>query len=291
MRYLHRPVMVEEVLGYLVHKIDGVYVDCTLGSGGHTEAILKRCPGCTVIGIDRDPDAIERARRRLPEDRVIFINDRFSNIKEALSGTPYKGVDGVLLDLGVSMEQLKDPERGFSFLSDEALDMRMDRSQSLTAEEIVNTWPERDIERILREYAEEKKARRIAKEIVNQRKKSPVKTCRELAEIVLRVYGSRRARIHPATKTFQALRIAVNNELEELQRALPSLVEVLNKKGRMVVIAYHSLEDRIVKNFMKEVEKEGLLRVLTKKVVLPSEKEKRLNPASRSARLRAAERC
>ncbi len=291
MQYLHRPVMVEEVLGYLVHKIDGVYVDCTLGSGGHTEAILKRCPGCTVIGIDRDPDAIERARRRLPEDRVIFINDRFSNIKEALSGTPYKGVDGVLLDLGVSMEQLKDPERGFSFLSDEALDMRMDRSQSLTAEEIVNTWPERDIERILREYAEEKKARRIAKEIVNQRKKSPVKTCRELAEIVLRVYGSRRARIHPATKTFQALRIAVNNELEELQRALPSLVEVLNKKGRMVVIAYHSLEDRIVKNFMKEVEKEGLLRVLTKKVVLPSEKEKRLNPASRSARLRAAERC
>ncbi len=290
MHCLHRPVMVEEVLGFLLKKDSGVYVDCTLGSGGHAEALLKRCPKCVVIGIDRDPQALERARQRLSEDRVVFVHDRFSNIREVLQRTQYREVDGVLMDLGLSMEQIKSPERGFSFFSEEALDMRMDPGQCLTAEEIVNRWPEREIERLLREYAQERRARRIAREIVRHRARAEIKTCRELADLVLQVYGGRKGRIHPATKTFQALRIAVNNELEELQKALHSALDVLKRGARLVVISYHSLEDRIVKHFMQEKQRQGLMKVLTKKVVVPKAEEKRLNPASRSAKLRAAER-
>jgi 16S rRNA (cytosine1402-N4)-methyltransferase len=288
---LHRPVMVEEVVGFLLQKEAGVYVDCTLGSGGHTEEILRRCSNCIVIGIDRDQEAIERAKVRLPEDRVVFVRERFSEVDAIVQQRGYKEVDGVLMDLGLSMEQLKDPERGFSFSSEAPLDMRMDRDQALTAQEIVNRWPEGELERIIRQYGEERRSKAIARQIVKRRKPSPIKTCRELAALIEGLYGTRRTKIHPATKTFQALRIVVNSELEQLQKALRAAVKVLRKGGRLVVISYHSLEDRIVKNFFREGQKEGLLKVLTKKVVRPSEEEKRTNPSSRSAKLRAAERC
>jgi 16S rRNA (cytosine1402-N4)-methyltransferase len=210
-------------------------------------------------------------------------------MSEIAAGRGFDAVDGVLLDLGVSMHQLMKPARGFSFASQTRLDMRMDPAMSLTAWDVVNTYRERDIERILAECGEEHRARRIARAIAWQREKRPIETCAQLADVVLSVCG-RHGRVHPATRTFQALRIEVNKELEELGKALSSGTGLLKKGGRICVISYHSLEDRIVKHFTREHEKSGRLRILTKKPITPDREEVRRNPSSRSAKLRGAEK-
>jgi 16S rRNA (cytosine1402-N4)-methyltransferase len=197
--------------------------------------------------------------------------------------------DGILFDLGISMIQMKDPERGFSFTSNKRLDMRMDREQALSAWDVVNRYPAKELERILREFGEERLSRKISEAVVRERRIKPIDTCAELSEIVERVYG-RRGRVHPSTRTFQALRIEVNKELDELQKGLDASLRILRKGGRLCVISYHSLEDRIVKHFIARSSKEGSLRVITKKPLTPGSEEIRSNPSSRSAKLRAAER-
>lgn len=269
---------------------DGVYVDATVGLGGHSAEILGRLgPTGRLVGIDRDDDALAAARERLGNGRVRLVKGSFSDLKDILQALAPSAVDGALFDLGVSMLQLKRHERGFSFLSEERLDMRMDTSQALDAWQVVNRYSERDLERILREYGEEPAARRIARAIVARRKKAPIATGKELADLVLEVYGGR-GKTHPATRTFQALRIEVNKELDELKEGLSSALEVLASGGRLCVISYHSLEDRIVKNLMRDRAREGRVRLLTKKPVSPGPDEMRANPSSRSAKLRGVEK-
>lgn len=286
----HLPVMVKEVIEVLSPRPGGIYIDATIGPGGHTIEILRHIgPEGRIIGIDRDMETLNLAMNRIRDKRVILRKGLFSEISSITVELGISEVDGILFDLGISMLQVKDMERAFSFLSDFPLDMRMDRSRGITAEEIVNTYPLSELARILREYGEEAFADRIAMAIVRERKKKRIKTCKELAEIVSNVYR-RRGRIHPATKTFQALRIAVNNEIDELNKGLRGTISLLKKGGRLCVISYHSLEDRIVKNFMKDAEKNGYLRVLTKKPLAPRHEEVASNPASRSAKLRGAEK-
>jgi 16S rRNA (cytosine1402-N4)-methyltransferase len=286
---VHLPVMLREVVEFLRPSGAGVYVDATVGLGGHSEEILRHIgEGGTLVGIDRDDEALRAAAGRLTDGRCVFRKARFSEMREVLDGLGIRGVDGVLFDFGASMLQMKGPGRGFSFVSDEALDMRMDRSQPLTAQRVVNDYPAVEIEKILREYGEERNARKISMAISRERQKAPIATCRQLADIVSRVSG-RAGRIHPATRTFQALRIAVNDELGEIQRGLKSALEVLRPGGRLVAISYHSLEDRAVKNFIREAGQKDLVRALTKKPLTPGADEMRKNPSSRSAKLRAAE--
>ncbi len=225
----------------------------------------------------------------MSNERVILKKGNFSDMDVIVFNEGINEVDGILLDLGVSTLQLKNAKRGFSFISDERLDMRMDRTQTLSAWDIVNKYPERELERILRECGEERLSKKIARAIVEQRNKRAINTCSELARIVERIYG-KRGRIHPATRTFQALRIEVNQELAQLQAGLDASVRLLKKGGRLCVISYHSLEDRIVKKFIVENSKKGLLKVITKKPIVPSLEEIKANPSSRSAKLRAAEK-
>ncbi len=270
-------------------KEDGIYVDATIGGGGHAEAILSRLSERgTLIGLDRDEEALKRVAQRIKDRRLRLLHLNFADMERIPDLTQEK-VNGVLMDLGVSMYQLKDEERGFSFYSDAPLDMRMDRRSTLTAWEIVNTWSRERIEEVLRGYADEKRAGAIARRIVQARQKRRINTCRELADLVMSVY-KRRGRIHPATRTFQALRIAVNREIEALQDGLKAAVEILARGGRLCVISYHSAEDRVVKFFLRDAERQGILRRINKKPITPSEREKRENPSSRSAKLRAGER-
>ncbi len=288
---MHTPVLLEESTDLLLGGGGRLFVDCTLGLGGHARRILEKNPQAFVIGIDRDEEAIELARENLREFewRFFIYKADFADLDEVLRAEGIDKVDGFLFDLGVSMLQLKS-ERGFSFQIEAPLDMRMDKDQKLTAYKIVNEYPERELARIIWEYGEEKLSRKIARAIVRYRKKKPIETTKELAEIVLSVYPERlkHGRIHPATRTFQAIRIEVNRELESLKIALEKTPDLLNPKGRLVVISFHSLEDRIVKNFFKE--HSDIFRVLTKKPITPSEEEIKMNPASRSAKLRAGER-
>jgi 16S rRNA (cytosine1402-N4)-methyltransferase len=287
---MHVPVLLNETMEMLALKKDGIYVDATVGSGGHGTAIVSQMgPYGKFVGIDKDEDAIKYAKEKLGNDRVYLRKGAFSELKEILLSMNIKEADGVLFDLGVSMFQLKEPARGFSFLSNERLDMRMDISQELTAWDVVNMYSEKDIERILREYGEEPFFRRITRKIVSRRSISTIDTCAELAELVAEAYG-RRGKIHPATRTFQALRIEVNKELDELKKGLLSAVEMLKTGGRLCVISYHSLEDRIVKNFIRDNVREGFLRMLTKKPLIAGPDEIRQNPSSRSAKLRGGER-
>lgn len=242
-----------------------------------------------IIGIDRDEKALARAATRLADDRVILRKGRFSEMEAILGSLGVSKVDGILLDLGVSMMQFRDHERGFSFNSEDRLDMRMDSGQGFSAWEVVNGYEETDLVRILREYGEEFQAPRIVRAIAAQRSRKTIDTCAELADIIFRAVG-RRGRTHPATKTFQALRIEVNREIEELKAGLDASLRVMKSGGRLCVISYHSLEDRVVKNFMRDHAKEGRLRLLVKKPVVPGMREMRENPSSRSAKLRGAER-
>lgn len=286
----HIPVMVKEVIGILSPRSGGIYIDATVGPGGHALEILKYIgPEGKIIGFDRDMETLNIARQRISDGRVILKKALFSEIRGILEEEGITGVDGMLFDFGISMLQVKDMERAFSFFSEYPLDMRMDRSKGMTAEEIINTYPAHELERILREYGEERLAERIARAIVSKRREGRIRSCRELADLVSKVYG-RRGKIHPATKTFQALRIAVNNEINEIREGLQNSMCLLKKGGRLCVISYHSLEDRIVKNFMRDSERQGLIRVLTKKPLTPGYEEIRSNPASRSAKLRGAER-
>ena len=291
MNIKHVPVMPEEVLEALKVKESGIYVDGTVGTGGHAEGILKNAQGCTLIGIDRDENAIEAAAERLEKYRhnIHLVQDNFSNMKTVTESLGYKEVDGILLDLGVSTLQFKAEGRGFSFLKDDPLDMRMDSRQQFTAAEIVNKYPEKDLANVLWQYGEERFSRKIAKAIVNARSKKPISSCNELAGIIEKTIG-RRGRVHPATKTFQALRIEVNKELVELEMAVDAGVSILKRGGRFCVLSYHSLEDRIAKHSFKKLSAAGLLSIITKKPLVPRREEVLSNPSSRSAKLRVGER-
>ncbi len=287
----HYPVLWREVLHFFKNLKGKYIVDATLGGGGHSYLILKNFPDKTVIGIDKDEFAIEKASERLREfkDRFIPVKSSFKEIDKVLDNLHIDKVSGFLFDLGVSMFQLK-TERGFSFQREEFLDMRMDRSQHLKAYDVVNTYPKPMLEKILKEYGEEKFYKKIASAIVEERKKKKIETTRELADIVYRVYPPplRRGKIHPATKTFQAIRIEVNNELDEIEEGITKAIDRLEKGGIIQVISFHSLEDRIVKNIFKEGKRLKKLELLTKKPITPGEEELKENPPSRSAKLRVA---
>jgi len=283
--------MQQEVLEILKPRQGGVYIDATIGPGGHSEQILQLIgPDGRIIGIDRDDEVLKIAEKRLSDSRVVLKRGSFSDMESLLYTDRIYEVDGILFDLGVSMVQLKDLKRGFSFFSEERLDMRMDRRQRVSAWDIVNRYSEKEVERILREYGEERLSRKIARTIVRWRNKKTIDTCYELSKIVEDIYGGRRGRSHPATKTFQALRIEVNRELDQLKAGLNAALRLLKNGGRLCVISYHSLEDRIVKRFMASSAKERVLKIITKKPRTPSPEEFKLNPSSRSAKLRAAER-
>ncbi|ADC88787.1 S-adenosyl-methyltransferase MraW [Thermocrinis albus DSM 14484] len=285
----HFPVLLETATDLLLGNGGKLYVDCTVGAGGHTRRILEKNPQAYVIGIDRDPQALKLAEENLREfeGRFSLYHANFVHLDEVLLQEGVEQVDGFLFDLGMSMMQLKSA-RGFSFQRDEFLDMRMDPSDPITAYHVVNRYSQRDLERILREYGEEPYASRIARAIVLRRKEKPIETTGELVQIVLSVVPYRRGRIHPATRVFQAIRIEVNGELRNLKEALPKTLKFLRKGGRLVVISFHSLEDRIVKNFFKEHSHE--IKPLTKKPITPSREEIEKNPPSRSAKLRAGEK-
>jgi len=286
----HLPVMRGEVIEVLAPVEGGIYVDATVGLGGHSEMILDMIgQSGRVVGIDRDENALARAADRLRDRRLILKKGSFSDMATILHSEGIADADGVLLDLGVSMMQLKDLARGFSFLSNERLDMRMDRSQERSAWDVVNGYPEKELVRILKEYGEEYRAVRIVRSIIQSRNKKRIDTCAELAEIISRAIG-RTGKVHPATKTFQALRIEVNRELDELKKGLDASVRILKKGGRLCVISYHSLEDRVVKHFIRDNAKAGIVNPLQKKPLTPGIAEIRANPSSRSAKLRGAEK-
>ena len=286
--------MVAEVLEWLRIRPDGIYVDATTGAGGHSAAIAARLSSGRLISLDRDGQALQIARERLKEfvSKMSFVQTGFSRIAEAVHGLGIATVDGVLADLGVSSMQLDRPERGFSFREAGPLDMRMSGGEmaedTLTADEIVNRWTEKELADLLYREAEEHDSRRIARAIVKAR---PIRDTAHLATVVAGVrkqWG--RQKLHPATKTFLALRIAVNRELEELGQFLNWTPATLNSGGRLVVLTYHSREDRPVKRAFQEGERAGTLKVLTRHVIVPSEEEQEANPRSRSAKLRCAEK-
>jgi 16S rRNA (cytosine1402-N4)-methyltransferase len=289
-RPAHTPVLLHEVVEALHPSPGGCIVDCTIGPGGHAEALLEQLgPSGLLIGIDADPDAIEFSRSRLARfgASVILVNRSFTDITEVCHEHGVRTVDGILFDLGLSSTQIDTPERGFSFQRDAPLDMRFDPSQELTASDIVNAYPEPELARIIWEYGEERRARRIARHIVRSR---PITSTARLARLLEQVLGSRRGRIHVATRTFMALRIAVNRELDSLRSALVQTPDLLAPGGRLAVISYHSLEDRIVKDFMRSQARDCALHLVSRKVIRPGSLEIESNPRSRSAKLRIAER-
>lgn len=303
----HTPVLLEEVLHYLLTAPDGVYVDATVGGGGHATAVLEKLGSRgLVIGIDTDSDAIAAAQRRLESfgQRVVLVQDNFRNLKAILAARRLQQVDGVLFDLGVSSFQLDEATKGFSFRSDERLDMRMDRRGRIDARVVVNEYSERTLAELFWKYGEEKHARRIAKRIVQARAQKSIDTTGELAGVVEAVVGHRFL-TKSLARVFQAIRIEVNNELENLQQALNDAIDVVRSGGRIVVISYHSLEDRIVKQTMKRAAATTIpsgsklvpdkplqprVAILTKKPITVSPSEITVNPRSRSAKLRAAEK-
>lgn len=306
--YAHTPVLLTEVLESLQPQPGKRYIDSTVGGGGHAAALLQQIqPNGRLLGIDADPAALQAARAafeslgavRVPPERYTLVQAHFDTIGAVARAQGFDMVDGILFDLGVSSHQIDTPERGFSFSVDGPLDMRLDPTQGPTAAELVAELSEQELADILYHYGEERHARRIARRIVEQRRRQPITTTGELAHLVLQAMPGRRGRIHPATRTFQALRIAVNRELERLELALPQAVELLRPGGRLALISFHSLEDRIVKQFFRAESGYGgseaadrpvRLRIITKKPIEPDEAELRSNPRSRSARLRVAER-
>jgi 16S rRNA (cytosine1402-N4)-methyltransferase len=285
----HTPVLLNEVILFLAPTPGGCFIDATLGAGGHTEAILKTtAPDGKVLAIDQDDSAIARARLRLQPfgSRVVFVQSNFSRVAPLAVEQGFANADGILADIGISSMMVEDASRGFSFMREGSLDMRMDRSQSLTAADVVNLYDENEIADILFQNAEERRSRAIARSIVRAR---PLRTTTELVRAVERVLGGPRyGHIHPATRTFQALRIFVNDELKNLETFLDASMTVIRSGGRLVVITFHSLEDRIVKNKFRAATAAG--RVLTKKVVTADREETRNNPRARSAKLRAWEK-
>jgi len=294
-RSLHNPVLLDEVIDFLNPAPGDIIIDATVGGGGHAEEILRRIsPGGTLVGIDRDAESLKLAQERLNpfQDSFKPINKNFRDIRKILEEIKAGKVNGILFDLGISSIHLETAERGFSIKNAGPLDMRMDRSQGISAEDLVNDLGEIELSSLIRDFGEERFHRRIAGAIVAARAKRRIKTTAELAEIISsRVpYRYRRQRIHPATRAFQALRIRVNDELASMEDALRASPGVLKEGGRVCVISFHSLEDRIAKNVFKEFAAKGVLRILTKKILRPREDETLTNPRARSAKLRVAER-
>ena len=310
MEFKHKSVLLDETIESLNIKPNGIYVDGTLGGGGHSYEIAKRLTdGGRLIGIDQDEDAIRAAKERLSEfaDRVTIVRDNYCNMPKVLDELGISKVDGILLDIGVSSYQLDEAERGFTYKQDAPLDMRMDQRQEMTAKDIVNGYSEEDLYRIIRDYGEDKFAKNIAKHIVQARQIKPVETTFELDEIIkaaipmkFRATGG-----HPAKKTFQAIRIELNRELEVLDESIDAMTDLLNDNGRLCIITFHSLEDRIVKTRFRKNEnpctcppdfpvcvcgKKSKGKVITRKPILPSEQEMEENPRSKSAKLRIFER-
>ena len=301
----HTPVMVREVLSALQVKTGGVYVDCTVGEGGHSLAVLGEAPGVRTVGIDKDTDAIATAQRRLGghPGRVVLVQGNYTHLDNIVREHGVRPVDGVLFDLGISSFQLETGDRGFSIRREARLDMRFDTLQEVTAHQVVNGYPERALADIIYQFGEEPGARRVAREIVRSR---PMETTTELAAAVQRAIGRRPgSRTHVATRTFQAIRMAVNEELDNLSRGLDQGIDVLGPGGRLVVISYHSLEDRRVKSTLRREASDCIcppgapqcicghkasIRLVQRKVIRPTAEEVEANPRSRSARLRAAER-
>ncbi|MCX6786062.1 MAG: 16S rRNA (cytosine(1402)-N(4))-methyltransferase RsmH [Candidatus Komeilibacteria bacterium] len=310
MKYFHQPVLLEEVIEYLNPKANQNFIDCTIGGGGHARAILEKIkPNGKLLGLDRDPKAIAATGENLKiyKNRLILINDSYKNIQEIIYGNKIDlQFNGILLDLGLSSAQISaEDERGFSFQADQPLDMRFGPDGSLTAAEILNKWPEQKLLEIFKNYGEEPRARMAAQKIVKQRAVKEFTTTLDLVELMDEVYGGGRGKLNPATKVFQALRIAVNNELENLSAALPKLLQILSRGGRMAVISYHSLEDRIVKHWFQDLTKDCICPknfpecrcdhrqqadILTKKSIQPASAEIKANPRSRSARLRVMQK-
>lgn len=319
----HIPVLLKEVIYYLDPKSNQNFIDCTIGGGGHAKVILEKIgPKGKLLGIDLDERSIEISKENLrrfgisicnlevakKRNRIFLVQGNFKNLKQIKEKYFHFPIYGVLFDLGFSSFQVETGIKGFSFLKEGPLDMRYDpRGQNLTAEKIINEWPEKELIKILRTYGEEKETTKIARSICRTREKIRIKTTRQLADLICKVKKEKRFSpfrdIHPATKVFQALRIAVNDELNNLKEALPQALEILEPRGRLVVISFHSLEDRIVKQFFVRESKDCLcsseipvcqckhkasLRILTKKIIRPTQEEVGKNPRSRSARLRAA---
>lgn len=301
----HTPVLYQRVLTALRLRADGRYIDGTIGAGGHSAGILENSsPNGQVLGLDRDPAALAQAKSRLAHfsNRLHLRNGSFAEVAEHAAWLGWTTVDGLLLDLGLSSMQLNDPARGFSFLREGPLDMRFDPTQSTTAGDLVNYLPEDELEDLIFRFGEEPRASQVAREVVRNR---PLHTTLELAEVITRAVGRSRRRIHPATRTFQALRIEVNSELKALEVGLTQAVDLMDSGGRLLVISFHSLEDRIVKQYFRQESKDCIcpdrqpictcghrarLRLLTRKPIRPDVSEVRANPRARSARLRIAER-
>ena len=283
----HHPVMVDEILCYLAPEKLKTYVDCTFGQGGYSKKILEKT-NCNIIAIDRDKDAIEHAKllkKKYPKN-FIFCVDNFSRLDQVLKKNDIKKIDGLIFDLGISNTQLNNPTRGFSFSNNGPLDMRMDiENLDLTAQKIINEFDQHNLSDIFYYYGEEKNSRQIARKIIEFRKKKEISTTFELVELIKKVNSFKKK--HPATRVFQALRIFINDELNELDITLKKSLLFLKKNGKIITVAFHSLEDKVIKNFFSR--NKGLLKILTKKPVTPNEKEVKINPRSRSARMRVAE--
>ena len=284
---MHVPVMVGECLEYLAVRPDGIYLDATAGLGGHTGAIAKRLRSGLVIANDRDAESLEMAKRNTAEwaDRIRFHQGSFSELRSALTAFGVERVDGLLADLGVSRYQLTEPERGFSFMAEGPLDMRMDRSQGTTADELVNFAAEKELADLIYRFGEERRSRKISRAIVRAR---PIHTTARLARVIEEAVP-RTSKLHPATQTFMALRMAVNDEQGELDRLLSIAPELVQSGGRIVILSFMSLEDRKVKQSLQALARAGRVVTLTKHVVRPAQEETRDNPPSRSAKLRAVE--
>lgn len=308
MEYSHFPVMLDETVSALDIKPDGIYVDCTLGGAGHTKEILSRLSqNGRVIGIDRDASALENAKNTVKDERLITVHDNFCNIAYILSSLGYEAVDGIIADLGVSSHQLDTASRGFSYMQDAPLDMRMDTSAALTAYDVVNNYSERELARILDIYGEERFASRIASRILAARESEPIKTTLGLASVIESAIPAkfRHEGGHPAKRSFQAIRIEVNGELDCIPKLINEGIPKLRSGGRMAVITFHSLEDRLVKNAFRTLEnpctcpkdipvcvcgKKPVVRVITRKPILPGARELEINTRSHSAKLRVCEK-
>ncbi|HPY74949.1 MAG: 16S rRNA (cytosine(1402)-N(4))-methyltransferase RsmH [Planctomycetes bacterium] len=288
---VHQPVMPNEVIEQLCLKETGIYLDMTVGAGGHSSLIAQKISNKgKILGIDQDSEILQYAQITLQQTNTPFqlFQSPFSKAHHILQQNNIPKIDGVLLDLGVSSYQLSAPLRGFSFQTEGPLDMRMSSQNPITAAKILETYSQKQLEKIFFEWGEESQSRKIAQKIVERRVHTPFLSTLDLASFIAECYGFRRGKIHPATKIFQALRIEVNNEMEELQQALTNIIPYLNVDARIVIITFHSLEDRIVKQYLKKHEKE--LQIITNKPILPTQQEIRMNPRSRSAKIRVAQK-
>jgi 16S rRNA (cytosine1402-N4)-methyltransferase len=283
----HHPVMVDEIISYLAPEKLKTYVDCTFGQGGYSKKILEKT-NCNIIAIDRDKDAIEHAKllkKKYPKN-FIFCVDNFSRLDQVLKKNDIKKIDGLIFDLGISNTQLNNPTRGFSFSNNGPLDMRMDiENLDLTAQKIINEFDQHNLSDIFYYYGEEKNSRQIARKIIEFRKKKEISTTFELVELIKKVNSYKKK--HTATRVFQALRIFINDELNELDITLKKSLLFLKKNGKIITVAFHSLEDKVIKNFFSR--NKEFLKILTKKPITPNETEIKINPRSRSARMRVAE--